>query len=172
MAERFCKLNRRDISASLGDIHGLVSSPQYLCRSCARASSDKRNLCKPAAIPPASCMENATKKQTQCGLVAESLAADRKLEPAVSAADDTKILIEPAQLPLAESNALMLSEKALKKQKKSQNKLTKVLKKQKKLQKQHKKLLKKHKKLEKRFSQIHQDMLTAQTKIPQPLQVH
>ncbi|MDP2574925.1 hypothetical protein Q8W40_22220 [Vibrio penaeicida] len=172
MAERFCKLNRRDISASLGEIHALVSSPKYLCRSCARSSSDKKNLCKPAAIPPASCMENASVKQVKCGLVAESLAADRVLDQATSSADGVEISIEPTQPILTTSNELTLSKKALKKQKKGQKKLKGILKKQKKILKKQKKLLKKHKKLERRFSRINQGVLAAQGSLPQHQHIH
>ncbi len=50
MAQRLCKLSRHDISASLSDIHRIVAEPKYLCRSCARSSSDKNRLCKPEAF--------------------------------------------------------------------------------------------------------------------------
>ncbi len=50
MAQRLCKLSRHDITASLSDIHRIVAAPKYLCRSCARSSSDKKRLCKPQAF--------------------------------------------------------------------------------------------------------------------------
>ncbi len=50
MSQRLCKLSRHDISASLSDIHRIVAEPKYLCRSCARSSSDKKRLCKPEAF--------------------------------------------------------------------------------------------------------------------------
>jgi Fe2+ transport system protein B len=50
MAQRLCKLSRHDITASLSDIHRIVAAPKYLCRSCARSSSDKKRLCKPEAF--------------------------------------------------------------------------------------------------------------------------
>ncbi|MFV0449359.1 MAG: hypothetical protein ACK5MF_13035 [Vibrio sp.] len=50
MAQRLCKLSRHDITASLSDIHRIVAAPNYLCRSCARSSSDKKRLCKPQAF--------------------------------------------------------------------------------------------------------------------------
>ncbi len=50
MAQRLCKLSRHDITASLSDIHRIVTEPKYLCRSCARSSADKNRLCKPEAL--------------------------------------------------------------------------------------------------------------------------
>lgn len=50
MALRLCKLSRHDIVESLSDIHQIVAEPKYLCRSCARCSSDKKSLCKPEAL--------------------------------------------------------------------------------------------------------------------------
>ena len=73
MAKRFCKLNRRDITEHLGEIHRLVSEPKFVCRSCARSSADKANLCKPAAIPPASCQSRPDSEKVACGLLAETL---------------------------------------------------------------------------------------------------
>ena len=73
MAKRFCKLNRRDITEHLGEIHRLVSEPKFVCRSCARSSADKANLCKPAAIPPASCQSKSDSEKVACGLLAETL---------------------------------------------------------------------------------------------------
>ena len=73
MAKRFCKLNRRDITEHLGEIHRLVSEPKFVCRSCARSSADKANLCKPAAIPPASCQSKPDSEKVACGLLAETL---------------------------------------------------------------------------------------------------
>ncbi|CCN81209.1 conserved hypothetical protein [Vibrio nigripulchritudo SFn27] len=162
MAERFCKLNRRDINASLGEIHALVATPKFLCRSCARSSSDKKNLCKPAAIPPASCMKKAALKSSNCGLVAESLAADKALASVSESPEIAAQSIQSSEIP---APSLVLTKKALKKQKKYQKKLKKMLKKQ-------KKLLKKHKKLEKRFSRINQGVVAIQAQMPQNDQIH
>lgn len=52
MAKRLCKMSRKQIAESLGDIHRLVVAPKFVCRSCARSSASKDTLCKPAAIPP------------------------------------------------------------------------------------------------------------------------
>ena len=76
MAKRFCKLNRRDITEHLGEIHRLVSEPKFVCRSCARSSADKANLCKPAAIPPASCQSKPDSEKVACGLLAETLTSE------------------------------------------------------------------------------------------------
>ncbi|UTT85912.1 hypothetical protein LZI70_06610 [Vibrio pelagius] len=73
MAKRFCKLNRRDITEHLGEIHRLVSEPKFVCRSCARSSADKANLCKPAAIPPVSCQIKPDSEKAACGLLAEAI---------------------------------------------------------------------------------------------------
>ncbi|EKO3877409.1 hypothetical protein P0F19_002641 [Vibrio metschnikovii] len=50
MVKRLCKLNRHDISASLGDIHRLVAQTNYVCGSCARSSAEKGALCKPQPL--------------------------------------------------------------------------------------------------------------------------
>lgn len=64
MAQRLCKLSRHDIAASLTDIHRLVAQPKYLCRSCARSSSDKKSLCKPEVFS-ASTKKSETKVKPQ-----------------------------------------------------------------------------------------------------------
>ena len=73
MAKRFCKLNRRDITEHLGEIHNLVTEPKFVCRSCARSSADKANLCKPSAIPPVGCQTKSVAEKAACGLLAETL---------------------------------------------------------------------------------------------------
>ena len=73
MAKRFCKLNRRDITEHLGEIHNLVTEPKFVCRSCARSSADKANLCKPSAIPPVDCQTKSVAEKAACGLLAETL---------------------------------------------------------------------------------------------------
>ena len=106
MATRLCKLNRRDIAASLDDIQAMVAQPGYMCRSCARSCADKSALCKPQAL---------AKQHTQ----------PASLLPVVNV--DSK----PAKA--ANKAALKLAKKTLKKQKKYHKKLEKVLKKQRKL---------------------------------------
>ncbi|MDN3679596.1 hypothetical protein QWZ04_04535 [Vibrio tapetis subsp. quintayensis] len=123
MTRRLCKLNRHDIASNLGDIHALIASPKYMCRSCSRAASDKNHLCKPAAIPPKSCLDKP--REEQCGLVLESL-------PLREVAEVTILNPEISASLKAES---MDSKKALKQQKKRNKKLAKALKKQQKLMK-------------------------------------
>ncbi|EKO3550952.1 hypothetical protein I2712_003922 [Vibrio fluvialis] len=107
MTKRLCKLNRRDITSSLGEIHRLVAQPAFMCRSCARSSADKNALCKPEALPKMKSKGNA------------------KLAPNVGSSRSKS----------AEKAALKLAKKTLKKQKKYQKKLAKVLKQQQKMMK-------------------------------------
>ncbi|QFT08452.1 hypothetical protein [Vibrio sp. THAF190c] len=93
MAKRFCKLNRRDITEHLGEIHRLVSEPKFVCRSCARSSADKANLCKPAAIPPASCQSKPDSEKVACGLLAEILTS----APANALSQESLNLSSPAK---------------------------------------------------------------------------
>lgn len=53
MAKRLCKLSRKQVAHSLGEIEKLVAEPKFVCRSCARASHSKQHLCKPASIAAA-----------------------------------------------------------------------------------------------------------------------
>ncbi|NAW56697.1 MULTISPECIES: hypothetical protein [unclassified Vibrio] len=133
MAKRFCKLDRRDIAASLGEIQSLVAAPKYLCRSCARASADKSALCKPMALP----VSDAS--------------------PAISA--DERELIMPVAV-CNDGVAQPVSKKALKQAKKSAKKQAKFHKKMKKVLKKQQKLLKKHHKLERQFSRVNQRLTT------------
>ncbi|WP_394249532.1 hypothetical protein [Vibrio profundi] len=146
MAKRFCKLNRRDITEHLGEIHSLVTQPKFVCRSCARSSSDKDNLCKPAAIPPASCQSKPDSEKAACGLLAETLPS-RTDQSVVNVVDPRQELAGE----VLDKQAIKQAKKSLKKQKKHAKKLAKVVKKQ-------KKLLKKHQMLEKQFSRLNQTM--------------
>lgn len=129
MAKRLCKLRRHDIADSLGEISRLVSEPQYLCRSCARSSSEKSSLCKPLAISQEVIAQEA------------ALSTDVEVEPVIK--EDAVILSK---------KVLKKAKKETKKQKKYQKKLQKVLKKQ-------KKMVKKHQELEKEFSHINMALL-------------
>lgn len=51
MGKRLCKLSRNDIAQSLSNIQQLVKQPRYLCRSCARSSSEAQWLCSPESLP-------------------------------------------------------------------------------------------------------------------------
>lgn len=82
MAKRLCKMNRKQIADSLGEIHRLVSDSKYVCRSCARSSSSKASLCKPAPIPPKSCQTQPIAEQKKCALLAEALPKQHSPEKA------------------------------------------------------------------------------------------
>ncbi|WP_070970925.1 hypothetical protein [Vibrio sonorensis] len=155
MAKRFCKLNRRDIIANLGEIHSLVTEPKYLCRSCARSSSSKSSLCKPAAIPPASCQNKPLEQQKECGLLAEALA----LSATENQVKEESIVVESLAVDPQESltqQAAPVNKKVLKKAKKTAKKQKKHLKKLNKVFKKQRKLLNKQKKLEGKFQAINQ----------------
>ncbi len=128
MNKRLCKLNRHDIASQLGDIHQIVAAPKFLCRSCARSSSDKNTLCKPAAIPssPAKLVLEGN-KQPSSGVSNGMMAKGKK----------------------AAKRSEKQSKKASKKQKKVLKKLEKVL-------KQQQKLLKKHPALQVKFADMNQ----------------
>lgn len=113
MATRLCKLNRRDIAASLDDIQQMVVKPAYMCRSCARSCADKSALCKPQALDPA-----ATQSAS--------------LVPVVN--------VDSQPGKAANKAALKLAKKTLKKQKKYHKKLEKVFKKQRKLMRKQQRL--------------------------------
>ena len=146
MAKRFCKLNRRDITEHLGEIHSLVTEPKFVCRSCARSSADKDNLCKPAAIPPASCQSKPDAEKAACGLLAETIL--RRAEPVAVHFIDPNEEASPTSL---DKKSVKKAKKALKNQQKQAKKLAKVVKKQ-------QKLLKKHQMLEKQFSRLNQNI--------------
>ncbi|MEH0699207.1 hypothetical protein [Vibrio owensii] len=178
MAKRLCKMSRKQIAESLGDIHRLVVAPKFVCRSCARSSASKSSLCKPAAIPPQKCQDKPLSEQQACGLLAEAL-------PTSSLTQDTPIILAPEQSAekaaivkrvvervkekkLAAKVAAVTSptkleapamfdlsdKKALKKAKKAVKKHYKQQKKLLKLAKKQQKLLKRQRKLEARNAKL------------------
>ncbi|WP_050937322.1 hypothetical protein [Vibrio harveyi] len=178
MAKRLCKMTRKQIAESLGDIHRLVVAPKFVCRSCARSSASKNTLCKPAAIPPQKCQDKPLSEQQACGLLAEAL-------PTPSLTQDTPIILAPEQSAekaaivkrvvervkekkLAAKVAAVTSttkleapamfdlsdKKALKKAKKAVKKHYKQQKKLLKLAKKQQKLLKRQRKLEARNAKL------------------
>lgn len=178
MAKRLCKMSRKQIAESLGDIHRLVVAPKFVCRSCARSSASKNTLCKPAAIPPQKCQDKPLSEQQACGLLAEAL-------PTSSPTQDTPIIMAPEQSAekaaivkrvvervkekkLAAKVAAVTSttkleapamfdlsdKKALKKAKKAVKKHYKQQKKLLKLAKKQQKLLKRQRKLEARNAKL------------------
>ena len=90
MAKRLCKMSRKQIAESLGDIHRLVVAPKFVCRSCARSSASKDTLCKPAAIPPQKCQDKPLSEQQAYGLLVEAL-------PTSSLTQDSPIIMAPEQ---------------------------------------------------------------------------
>ncbi|MEZ9319998.1 hypothetical protein AB4510_10525 [Vibrio sp. 10N.222.54.B12] len=166
MAKRFCKLNRRDITEHLGEIHSLVTEPKFVCRSCARSSADQANLCKPTAIPPLGCQNKPVEEKVACGLLAETLPApelslaeiNEAIEPSVQMFDPAAADMAPelAKKEAAQKKAklkklmakasgdekaeLKQAKKAAKKQEKYNKKLAKMIKKQQKLFKKSQKL--------------------------------
>ncbi|MBY6199117.1 hypothetical protein [Vibrio hangzhouensis] len=166
MTKRLCKLNRRDISANLGDIHRLVAEPKYLCRSCSRSSADKSTLCKPAAIPPASCQNKPLEQQQQCGVLAEALPAQ---SDNVSATSNSKSrrkarATDASNLDTIDKKVAKRAKKALKQQEKAQKKLHKLLKKS-------QKLARKQSKLEHKYH-LAAAVVDEQMKKVQPEQLH
>ncbi|WP_104035430.1 hypothetical protein [Vibrio jasicida] len=177
MAKRLCKMSRKQIAESLGDIHRLVVAPKFVCRSCARSSASKDSLCKPAAIPPQSCQDKPIVEQQACGLLAEALpshslaqeapvmmTAEQNIEKAAivkrvvervkekklaaKVAAATTQLETPAMFDLSDKKALKKAKKAVKKHYKQQKKLLKLAKKQQKLLKRQRKLEARNAKLE------------------------
>ena len=166
MAKRFCKLNRRDITEHLGEIHSLVTEPKFVCRSCARSSADQANLCKPTAIPPLGCQNKPVEDKAACGLLAETLPVpelslaeiNESIERSVQIFDPAAADIAPhlakkeavqkkaklkklmAKASGDEKAELKRSKKAAKKQEKYNKKLVKMIKKQQKLFKKSQKL--------------------------------
>ncbi|HDM8237818.1 hypothetical protein ACXZ7L_22090 [Vibrio campbellii] len=178
MAKRLCKMSRKQIAESLGDIHRLVVAPKFVCRSCARSSASKDTLCKPAVIPPQKCQDKPLSEQQACGLLVEAL-------PTSSLAQDSPIIMAPEQSAekaaivkrvvervrekkLAAKVAAVTSttklgapamfdlsdKKALKKAKKAVKKHYKQQKKLLKLAKKQQKLLKRQRKLEARNAKL------------------
>ena len=178
MAKRLCKMSRKQIAESLGDIHRLVVAPKFVCRSCARSSASKNTLCKPAAIPPQKCQDKPLSEQQACGLLAEAL-------PTPSLTQDTPIIMVPEQsaekaaivkrvvervkekklaakvaavIPTTKLEAPAMfdlsDKKALKKAKKAVKKHYKQQKKLLKLAKKQQKLLKRQRKLEARNAKL------------------
>jgi len=162
VAKSLCKMNRKQIADNLGEIHRLVSDAKYICRSCARSSSAKDSLCKPAAIPPKACQNQPIEQQKSCALLAEALPKQAQTESSIQKAQAVRRVVErvkqkaarpqplieaqqtEAALPdvgeLSDKKAIKSAKKALKKYYKQQKKLLKLAKKQHKLAKRQHKL--------------------------------
>lgn len=177
MAKRFCKLNRRDITEHLGEIHRLVSEPKFVCRSCARSSADKANLCKPAAIPPASCQSKPDSEKVACGLLAETLTSAPanvlsqeivSLAPSTKSVENSKsqlvvkkVQAQKLQAKKAQMNQVLeapLSNSSELLDKSELKRAKKVAKKQKKYNKKLAKMIKKQQKLYKKSRKLQSEL--------------
>lgn len=177
MAKRFCKLNRRDITEHLGEIHRLVSEPKFVCRSCARSSADKANLCKPAAIPPASCQSKPDSEKVACGLLAETLTSAPanvlsqeivNLAPSAKSVENSKsqlvvkkVQAQKLQAKQAQMNQVLevqLSPSSELLDKSELKRAKKVAKKQKKYNKKLAKMIKKQQKLYKKSRKLQSEL--------------
>lgn len=177
MAKRFCKLNRRDITEHLGEIHRLVSEPKFVCRSCARSSADKANLCKPAAIPPASCQSKPDSEKVACGLLAETLTSAPanvlsqeivSLAPSAKSVENSKsqlvvkkVQAQKLQAKKAQMNQVLeapLSNSSELLDKSELKRAKKVAKKQKKYNKKLAKMIKKQQKLYKKSRKLQSEL--------------
>ncbi len=45
-----CKLKKDDIESKFEEISTIIKEAEYICKRCARAAKDKKNLCKPTKI--------------------------------------------------------------------------------------------------------------------------
>ncbi|MCL9782865.1 hypothetical protein M9194_15640 [Vibrio sp. S4M6] len=165
MVKRFCKMNRQEISSSLGQIHQLVSAPKYICRACIRTSSYKGSLCKPNLIST----ENIAPASPPAHQSTQSI---RQTLNSSTVSDKTLVVSEC--LPTSdgtESNEI--TKKKSKKLKKKLAKQSKQLKKLKKLGKKQDKLRKKHEKIRRKIQRVDSQLTTGlvQTKdtIERPL---
>ena len=78
MVKRLCKYNRSDIADRLGEIHSLVIESKFLCRFCARSSSDKESLCKPFAIPSKECQDKPISQKRRCAVLVDTLTIGKR----------------------------------------------------------------------------------------------
>ncbi|MDN3700561.1 DUF3450 domain-containing protein [Vibrio artabrorum] len=138
MAKRLCKLNRRDITEHLGEIHRLVTQPKFVCQSCARSSANEVNLCKPIAIPPLDGQVKPDEEQLACGPFSETLSVSEKTLSEALKINKLSLKNTPLDTPVIDVNSdekaeLKRAKKAVKKQEKYNKKLAKMIKKQQKL---------------------------------------
>ena len=47
----FCKWSPKQIQKNFDLLTELLEDPQFVCKKCARASNNKKTLCKPAKLP-------------------------------------------------------------------------------------------------------------------------
>ncbi|MCG7498881.1 hypothetical protein MHO82_18615 [Vibrio sp. Of7-15] len=143
MAKSLCKYNRHSIASNMGTIHQIISSPKYVCSSCARSASGSEYLCKPSPLPPAACVAKVTALSRDEGV---AIAADPKKDTGCAVLDQ----VINRDKKKSESKEKKRIKKALKRQKKYKKKLEKMIKKQKKMLKKQDQLTKKSQLLDKR----------------------
>jgi hypothetical protein len=51
LKKTLCEYSRKDIEKNRDLFAAAVREPRYLCNKCARASNDKKLLCKPDPLP-------------------------------------------------------------------------------------------------------------------------
>lgn len=145
MTKRLCKYNRVEIADNLGAIHGLVLQPKFLCRSCARSSSDKQSLCKPAAVPSASAEKLFSMDAVTPAIHIANL--EDNYSDGVSLTHFSNETVDESRVTktMVNKTTVTKAKKSLKKQKKYHKQLKKLAKKQ-------KQLVKKQKKINKQFA--------------------
>lgn len=140
-------MNRRDIQARASQVEALVSAPQYMCRGCARVSSDAKNLCKPKALNHVAHSQEPQDPSVFLALsesaqVAEQLAYPARLSEKSDAKTDMPVAVhQSAPLPNLGKKEMKKAKKQLKLQKKQLKKVSKLVKAQYKLQRRKQKLL-------------------------------
>jgi hypothetical protein len=154
-----------------------VSEPKFVCRSCARSSADKANLCKPAAIPPASCQSKPDSEKVACGLLAETLTSAPanvlsqeivSLAPSAKSVENSKsqlvvkkVQAQKLQAKKAQMNQVLeapLSPSSELLDKSELKRAKKVAKKQKKYNKKLAKMIKKQQKLYKKSRKLQSEL--------------
>lgn len=162
MAKRLCKLDRKHRGDNLSDIARLVAEPKYFCRSCSRASSEKKTLCKPTAIASltSTSLTNCVAIQSAPRPISSPTLSIQPLDR--DKAQVVRAVVERVKQKVANDNQRVmnkgidadnampeeLDEKALKHAKKALKKQYKQHKKLHKLAKKQRKLLDKQKKIE------------------------
>lgn len=51
MPRTLCEWDKRDIERDLQRLAGVIGTPRFVCRKCARSAEDPRFLCKPIKLP-------------------------------------------------------------------------------------------------------------------------
>ena len=70
MPRTLCEWDKRDIERDLERLAGVIGTPRFVCRKCARSAEDPRFLCKPIKLPR---QASAAAPTNEPGLVAMSV---------------------------------------------------------------------------------------------------